>query len=189
MRMKLTIFATVLSVTLLLAAPSQAFAAASPSAKVLTIAPTSVQNIYSVIFEVCSSDSTNMRAPEVIVRSLAEVKTVQLNKVLAKDTCTITATQLSAFDPANIKIKVVDKTKLNKMIDQSEKNLIKTKSEISMTNADLQALYQSLGGNSPTKQLDIQKINDLTSKLSDLRKELKETRADYFRLLYLLKAN
>jgi len=130
-----------------------------------------------------------MRAPEVIVRSLDEVKNVQLNKVISKGICTTTATQLTAFDPANIKIKVIDKSMLNNMITQAEKNLIKTKSEISKTNAELQALLESVSGNSPTKQSDIQKINDMTSKLVKLRKDLKDARTDYYKLLYVLKAN
>lgn len=75
------------------------------------------------------------------------------------------------------------------MITQAEKNLIKTKSEISKTNAELQALLESVSGNSPTKQSDIQKINDMTSKLVKLRKDLKDARTDYYKLLYVLKAN
>ncbi|GBH34194.1 hypothetical protein NZNM25_09850 [Nitrosopumilus zosterae] len=189
MKVKLTVFVAVLTASLLLAGPSHAFAASSPSSRILAIVPTSVENIHSVIFEVCASDTVNMRAPEVIINSLAEVKNVKLSKVIAKGTCTTNAAQLSAFDPANIKIKVIDKSKLNTMVDQAEKNLIKIKSDISKTNAELQGLLDNIPGNTPTKKDDIAKINDLTSKLSELRMQLKDVRSEYHRLLYILKGN
>lgn len=189
MNRKLTIITAILVTTLLLGSSTHAFASLSPTSKILSISPTSVPNIHTVIFQVCASDSVNMRAPEVILKSLKEVKSVSLSKSVAKGTCTTSATQIAAFDPGNIKIKIIDKSKLNVLVDQAEQKLIKIQSSIAKNNDQLQDLLLVLPGNSPTKVSDISKINEITSQLSDLRKELKDARMDYYRLLYVLQAS
>ena len=175
------------SVLLLAGSSTSALAATAPTAKILSIAPTNVLNTHTVIFQVCAGDQTSMRAPEVVVASLFETKSVKLNKAIAKNTCTITATQLTAFDPNNIKIKVIDKSKLNTMIDASEKRLVNIKKSISDSNAELQDLMATIPGNTPTKVSDVQKINQIASKLVEYRKELSDARTEYYRLLYILK--
>ena len=188
MNTKLTAITAILATTLLLAGSNtSAFAATAPTSKILAIAPTNVLNIHTVIFQVCAGDQTSMRAPEVLVASTFETKSVKLNKAIAKDTCTTTATQLTAIDPNNIKIKVINKSKLNTMIDAAEKRLFNIKKSISDVNAELQELMTTLPGNSPTKVTDVQKVNQISSKLVDLRKELSDSRSEYYRLLYVLK--
>lgn len=189
MNKKLPVITFVLATVLIFAGTNHAFAAETPTSKILAIAPTSIENLHTVIFQVCAGESVNMRAPEVIVSSFAEVKNVQLSKVIAKGTCTTTATQIQAFDQKNIKIKVITKAKINAMIDQAEKNLIRIKSDIAMQNNNLQDLLDTLPGNNPTKASEISKINEIGSTLSDLRKDLKDTRSEYYRLLYILKGN
>ena len=189
MNNKLTAIIAILATTLVLGGANHVYAAESPQSKILSISPTSIENLHSVIFQVCAGDAVKMRAPEVIVSSHAEVKTVHLNKAIGKGTCTVTATQIKAFDPAKIKIKVINKAKLNTMIDQAEKNLIKSKSNISKENIKLQDLMETLAGNAPTKATDISKINEIISNLVEFRKELKDARSEYYRLLYILKAN
>ncbi len=189
MNKKLTVIITILATALIFAGTNQAFAAEKPTTKVLTIAPTSVENIHTVLFQVCAGDAVNMRAPEVIVTSFAEVKTVHLSKVISMGTCTTTATQIQAFDPANIKIKVINKAKLNTMIDNAEKKLIKIKSNIALQNNNLQELLNTIPGNTPTKVVEISKLNEIGSNLVDLRKELRDARSEYYRLLYVLKGS
>ncbi len=186
---KITVITAILATTLLLVSTSHAYAALSPTSKILSISPTSVPNIHSVIFQVCASDSVNMRAPEVILKSLKEVKSVSLSKSVAKGTCTTSAAQLGAFDPGNIKIKVVDKSKLNTLVDQAEQKLIKTKSAIAKANDQLDSLLLELPGNTPKKASDVSKVSEITSQLSELRKELKDARMEYYRLLYVLQAS
>jgi len=129
-----------------------------------------------------------MRAPEVIVSSDSEVKNVNLNKAISTNTCTTTATAIKAFDVNTIKLKKVDKSKINTMITAAEKNLSKIKSKISKKNIDLEELLLTLpGGNNPTKPANVKKVNDITMELSDLRKQLKDARGEYYRLLYVIR--
>ena len=187
--MKLTLIASVVAATLLLSGTQVAFAQTMPSAKIVSIVPTSVDRIHTVIFQVCAGSETSMRAPEVVVRSLAEVKSVSLNKVIAKGTCTTTSTQLSAFDAKNIRIQVVDKTVLNKLVDKAEQKLIQLRTDIALTNEQLQDMVLTMPGNTPTQKTEIAKINDISSKLSELRKEVRDAKSEYYRLLYLLQAS
>lgn len=186
---KLTLIASVVAATLLLSGTQVAFAQTMPTAKIISIVPTSTDKLHTVIFQVCAGSETSMRAPEVVVRSLAEVKSVNLNKIIAKGTCTTTATQLSAFDSKNIRIQVIDKTVLNKLVDRAEQKLIQLRTDIALTSDGLQDMVASMPGNTPTQKTEIVKINEVSSKLSELRKEIRNTQSEYYRLLYLLQAS
>jgi len=148
--------------------------------------PSTLDNKYSVIFQVCAGNNI-MRAPQVVISSDSEVRDVKLNKTIAKDTCKTTATTIKALDPNTIKIKKVDKSKINTMITAAEKKLAKVKAEISATNDELAELAGTIPGNSPLAKEQIKKVNDITSKLVELRKELKDARSEYYRLLYVIR--
>ena len=165
---------------------SSAHAATGSTSTIVAKVPSTLNN-HSVIFKVCAGDQV-MRAPEVIIRSDSAVKNVKLNKVISANTCKTTATTIQAFDADTIKIKKVDKSKINTMITAAERKLANIKSEISATNIELEELLASLpGGNNPIKPANVKKINDLTTELSDLRKQLKDARSDYYRLLYVIR--
>ena len=90
--------------------------------------PTNIDNKYSVIFKVCAGDNV-MRAPEVIMTSDSATKNVKMNKSIAANTCKTTGATIDAFDKNTIKVKKVDKSKLNKMITSAETNLATIKGE------------------------------------------------------------
>ena len=130
-----------------------------------------------------------MRAPEVIITSDSQVKKVQLNKMIASDTCKTTSATIKALDSDTIHVKKVDKSNINKMIASKEKRLVNIKNEISIQNDNLTALLESLpGGSNEMKPENIKKVNDLTTKLSELRADLKEVRSSYYELLYILRS-
>jgi len=165
---------------------SSAQAATGSTTSIIAKVPSTLNN-YSVIFKVCAGDQT-MRAPEVIVSSDSAVKNVKLNKVINANACKTTATMIKAFDSNTIKIKKVDKSKINTMITAAEKNLAKIKSKISEKNIDLEELLTSLpGGNNSLKPENVKNVNALTTELSELRKELKDARSEYYRLLYVIR--
>ena len=165
---------------------SSAHAQTSQRTQIIAKVPSTLGN-YSVVFQVCAQDII-MRAPEVILSSDSEVKNVKLNKVIDANTCKTTAALIKALDDKTIKIKKVDKSKLNSMITTAENRLSTIKSKISDKNDELQTTLESLpGGSSPLKSENVKKINDITTALSELRKELKDARAEYYRLLYVLR--
>ena len=165
---------------------SSAHAATGSTSTIIAKVPSTLNN-YSVIFKVCAGDQT-MRAPEVILSSDSQVKNVKMNKAIASNTCKTTSSMIKALDSSTIKIKKVDKSKINTMINAAEKNLSKIKSEISAKNIELEELLLTLpGGNTPTKPSDVKKLHDITTELSELRKELKDARSEYYRLLYVIR--
>lgn len=142
---------------------------------------------HSVIFQVCANDYT-MRAPEVIITSDSQVKLVKLNKEIAANTCKVTSTIIKAFDKNSIQLKKVDKSKINLMISDAEKRLTNIKSKISDKNTQLEDAYLAFQGlSSSAKPVNMKKINDVTSELVELRRDLQDARTEYYRLLYVLR--
>ncbi|QLH03337.1 hypothetical protein C5F47_07145 [Nitrosopumilus cobalaminigenes] len=164
---------------------SSASAQTSKNTEIKLITSSSL-GTHSVVFQVCAKDII-MRSPEVIITSDSQVKTVKLNKALYSNTCKITSSTIKAFDKDTIQLKKVDKSKINSMINEAEKRLIKIKSEISNTNTELEKIISSIEGNDPTKRENIAKINDLSEKLTELRKDLKDSRNEYYNLLFVLR--
>ena len=157
-----------------------------PIAKILSSVPSS-QNTHSLIFQVCASEQVDMRAPEVVISSDSAVKNVKLNNVLLKGTCSKTASAILATDSSSISIKVIDKTKLNKMIEKTEKELDRIKNEIEDINSQLQTKL-----NTPAEELrnnpnKVKEINELILKLKDLREERRQLTMEYYELIYTLK--
>ena len=163
---------------------SSASAQTNSKASIKATLPTNIDNKYSVIFQVCAGD-TAMRAPEVVISSDSAVKSVKLNKGISANSCHTTGTTIDALDEKTIKIKKIDKKRLNLMIASAEKKLSQIKAEISVTNDELQKIV--LPGNTPLAQETKTKLNEISGKLVELRKELKDTRSEYYRLLYVLR--
>jgi len=90
-----------------------------------------------------------MRAPQVVISSDSEVREVKLNKTIAPNTCKTTATIIKALDADTIKIKKVNKSKINTMITAAEKKLTKIKAGISKTNDEIAVI--DLQGNDKTE--------------------------------------
>jgi len=86
-------------------------------------------------------------------------------------------------------MKVVNKAKINTMIDQAEKNLNKVKAEIAATNDKLSALLSSIPGNSPANSSEVSLVNEITLKLKELRKQSSDARSEYYKLLYVIQPN
>ncbi|MFB5598458.1 MAG: hypothetical protein ACE5RJ_05545, partial [Nitrosopumilaceae archaeon] len=122
--------------------------------------------------------------PQVIVSSLAEIKTVQLSKSINKGTCTTTATQMMAFDENNIKVKLVTKGTISKMVADAEKKLVSVKSQIAEKNAVINEILAD--STQAAKVTNQDKVSKVAAELADLRKQLKDVRAEYYRLLYIL---
>ena len=129
-----------------------------------------------------------MRAPEVVMSSDSEVKRISLNKSIAPNTCKTTATMINAFDSDTIKVKKVDKSKINTMITVAEKKLVKVKKEISATNDELATLIAAIPSDYSLAGKQAKQINDVTSKLVELRKELQDARSEYYKLLFILRS-
>ena len=158
----------------------------SSSTEIKLVTSSSLGN-HSVIFQVCANDYA-MRAPEVIITSDSQVKSVKLNKEIGANTCKVTSTTIKAFDKNSIQIKKVDKSKINLMIGDAEKRLTNIKSKISDKNTQLEEAYLTLqSANTSAKPASLKKINDVTSELVDLRRDLQDARAEYYRLLYVLR--
>ena len=182
---QITILAAVLATTLVFSGFSlnNAHAQTGPYASKVAAYPTGTSNLHTLVFKVCAGDQM-IRVPEVIVSSLAEIKTVQLSKSIDKGSCITTATQMAAFDPNNIKVKLVTTGTISKMVADAEKKLVSIKSQIAEKNDLINEIMSD--SSQSAKVTNQQKVNKVAGDLADLRKQLKDARAEYYRLLYIL---
>ena len=159
-----------------------------PTAKMISTV-TSSGNSHSILFQTCATKEVNMRAPEVIVSSDSEVKSIKLNKIILKETCAKTVSSIIAVDPSSINLKVIDKTKLNKMIEKSEKKITEIEDKIASINEQLQIKFNALTDSSTLDPDQVKETNEMISELSELRKERSQLKADYYELIYTIKPN
>lgn len=159
-----------------------------PTTKMIATIPSS-GSVYTLIFQVCATNDVDMRAPEVVISSDSAVKNVKLNKIILKGTCTKTVSSIKANDSASLAIKVIDKTKLNKMIEKAEQSLEKIEKEIADINNQLQAKYNALTGEIKNGSPEANEINGLVSKLSELRTQKVQLKLEYYELMYIIKPN
>ena len=160
-----------------------------PTSKLIGVIPIGEKNSYTVIFQVCASKEVDMRAPEVVISSDSAIKNVRINKVIPKETCTRTVSSINSESAENISVKVIDKSKLNLAIEKAEKELEKIENEIASINNNLQTKLKSSSGELNLKSINGNEINELTSKLSELRKQRDLLKLEYYELIYVLKPN
>lgn len=160
-----------------------------PTSKIIEVIPYNGINISTVIFQVCASSEVTMRAPEVIITSDSEIKNLRLHKVIPKDTCTQTNSSIISSDPKSITIQVIDKSKLNIAAEKVETQIKNLENEIADTNNQLQAKLKSFPKDWSSKSFNYNEINEIVSKLSDLRKESDKLKLEYYDLIYALKPN
>ncbi|QLH03336.1 hypothetical protein C5F47_07140 [Nitrosopumilus cobalaminigenes] len=135
---------------------------------------------YTYVFEACAGDKP-IRSPEVVVSSDSEVRSVKLAIDLSPNACQVSATQIKAASPDTIKGKLFTKDTVTKMANTAEKRLGDIKVLLSERNTALQKLVKS-----PDSPENTSKLVKLSSEIVELRKELKDARAEYYRLLFII---
>lgn len=170
---------------------SEAQVASSPSVKTLKVVnnygdsgrlDTDPRVInFNYIFEACAGNKA-IRAPQVLVSSDSEVKSVKLGQMLGANSCTVSVTKIHASDKASVKAQMLNKGDLSKIVIDLESKVSKLKASISGENAKLKTLTME----SPEPTDFKKKLQTITDNIVDFRKDLKDARAEYYRTLYVL---
>ncbi|MHA7734776.1 hypothetical protein [Nitrosopumilus sp. S6] len=135
---------------------------------------------YVYVFEACAGN-TPIIAPEIVVTSDSEVRSVKLATNLSPNACQVSSTIIKAASPDTINGKLFTKDTVTKMVNNAEKRLANVKGMLSEKNITLQTLVKAPESTKNTS--DLVKISE---EIVELRKQLKDARAEYYRLLFLI---
>ncbi len=167
-----------------------ASAESDPVVKKIKIAPVAAQEPiyksqlrtigYIYIFEACAGDDPII-SPEIVVRSDSEIRSVNLATDLSPEACQVSSTIIKAASPDTIAGVIVAKDTLTKMANESGKKVGNIKIMISEKNYELQKTVKS-----PDSDAKTSKLVKLSEEIVDLRKQLKDARSEYYRVLFLI---
>ncbi len=135
---------------------------------------------YVYVFQACAGDQP-IRAPEIVVTSDSEVRSVKLATDLSANACQVSSTIIKASSPDTIQGKLFAKDTVTKMVNNVEKRLSGIKIMLSEKNLELQKIVKQ-----PDSDTNTSKLIKLSQEIVELRKELKDARAEYYRLLFLI---
>ncbi|AJM93117.1 hypothetical protein [Nitrosopumilus piranensis] len=135
---------------------------------------------YTYVFEACAGKNA-IRAPEVVVTSDSEVRSVKLALDLNPEACVVSATKIKAANPDTISAKLFTKETVTNMANNAELRLANVKMMLAEKNAELQKLVKQ-----PSSSANTSKLVQITDEVVELRKQLKDARGEYYRLLFLI---
>ncbi|MBS3926236.1 MAG: hypothetical protein KGZ34_06050 [Nitrosarchaeum sp.] len=128
---------------------------------------------YDVAFEICSS-SQKIHVPDILIKSDSETQRYEIPETVEANTCIVSATFIKATDPNTIKITLLNQGDISKTLSDLE-------AKVSSLQQELDVARKLLGDKSAPD------VNQ-TAKISDLRKQLNETKEDLYRLQFALYA-
>ncbi|MHA7734918.1 hypothetical protein [Nitrosopumilus sp. S6] len=135
---------------------------------------------YVYIFEACAGEEPII-APEIVVRSDSEIRSVNLATDLSPNSCTISSTIIKAASSDSISGALVAKDVLTKMANESAKKVSDIKMKLNDKNIELLKIVKTPSGDTKSS-----KLAQLTGEIVDLRQQLKDARAEYYRVLFLM---
>ncbi len=142
--------------------------------------PTIVKN-YNYVFEACAK-STLIRAPEVLVTSDSETKSIKLSENISPKTCQVSSTIIKATDTNSIKANIVKKNDISLIINQLESQ-VKTLQDV--LDKEKKQLVE-IAKQTPQPTDYAKKVSEQTDKIISLRNDLNAARADLQKNQYTL---
>ena len=113
------------------------------------------QTLHNVVFEACTGAEV-LRAPEVMITSDMDEKTVRVSEKIIANSCQMSAAKVHAKDPSTISLSVANR------------------SDISMKITQLEAQIGQLSDEQRTHQLELNKLVVQSEKPADYEKKVTE---------------
>lgn len=148
--------------------------------KILDTNPKIVKN-YNYIFDACAK-SALIRAPEVLVTSDSETKSVKISENISPNSCQTSATIITATDTNSIKAIFVKKNDISLIVGDLESK-VKTIQDVL---AKEKKEFVELVKQNPQPTDCAKKVSEKTDKIITLRNELNSVRADFQKNQYAL---
>ena len=134
---------------------------------------------YNVVFEICT-DSTILRIPVVELSSDIATKTVKMAEKITSNSCQVTTGKINAIDSGSVSIQLTGQTPSSETIVTLEKEINSLKDEMKTEQDKLNAVSTS---SSITKSERQTVIDELTLKITELRKEINSTKIELHKIL------
>ncbi len=123
-------------------------------------------NSYNYVFEACAEEK-NIRAPEIVVTSDSEVKSIKLASMLKSGQCRTTSAIVKASNPSSISAQLLNKGGITKTINDMESKLADLMSQLSQEKNLLNS-----------KKDDPKQTSEITQRITDLKKGINSQRYD-----------
>lgn len=138
---------------------------------------------YIYVFEVCAKDKT-IRAPEILVTSDSESKTVKLAQQVMANKCQTNNAKIKATDPASISASLTNKGMITDKLTELETKVVDLQQKL----ATLKKGLLDIAKQDPSTLGDDakKKITDTTNEISTLRTELNGAKAELNKYLFAL---
>jgi predicted nucleic acid-binding Zn-ribbon protein len=138
---------------------------------------------YDFIFEVCAQD-TKIRAPEVLVKSDSEVKSVKLVSAIDKNTCNVSAVKIKAASPDSITGTLVNKGGITERISGLENRVQTLQEQLVTEKKSIDDLSKM-----EIKPEDYkQKVGESSNNIRELRTDLNNAREELYRYFFIFYA-
>ena len=135
---------------------------------------------FNYVFKVCS-DGDRIKAPEVIISSDKETKSIKLPRDVLAGSCNTTALKIKASDPNSITSKLLNQGGVTEIITELENKIENLKLDISEQREKLSSINAESSSSERAK-----KVSAIHKIISDTRNELKNTRADMQKYMLFL---
>jgi len=137
-------------------------------------------NVNNYVFKVCAFEE-KIKFPEIIITSDSETKSVKLPRDISADSCYTSAVKVRASDPDSISSRLLNHGGVSEVILDLEKTIEDLKSDITIQREKLSAINDETPSNDRAK-----KVSAIHKKISDIRNELKNERAELQKYLLFL---
>ena len=138
---------------------------------------------FNYVFQVCSNGDV-IKSPEVIISSDKETKSIKLSRDVLAKSCNTTAVKVKASDPDSITSKLLNQGGVTEIITELETKIENLKDNLTQQREKL----SSINVESPSTER-AKKVSGLHKIISDIRMELKDTRAELQKYLLFLSLN
>jgi hypothetical protein len=140
---------------------------------------------YIYVFEVCAKDKT-IRAPEILVTSDSESKTVKLAQKVMANECQTNSAKIKATDPSSISASLTNKGMITDKLTELETKVTDLQQKLATMKKDFSGVVKqdsaTLGDDSKKK------ITDTTNEIVKLRTELNQAKGELNKYLFALHA-
>ena len=138
---------------------------------------------YVHVFEVCANDKT-IRAPEVLVKSDSEAKTVKLAQKILANTCYTSSAKIKATDANSISASLTNKGAISDKLTELEAKVTDIQQKLAVLKKSLSDTKQD----ATTISEDAKKITNATNEIIKLRAELNLAKGELNKYLFALYA-
>ena len=136
---------------------------------------------YNYVIKVCAEENDRIKAPEIIISSDSETKSIKIPRDIRAESCNTTATKVRALDPNTITSRLLNQGGITEIITEFENKIENLKLDLTEQREKVSAINKESSSNDRAK-----KVFAIHKKITEIRNELKDVRAEMQKYLLFL---